>query len=190
MADMRAAADFRSNVTGLAEVMHRSFSGTTDALSAYMNETELLSKMQFTETVHRLASASDLIDIARSAADTVAAARLTQGFATDIGRLAREAADVGVGDQSLHLGSLDEIEDDQNLSAIVGPNLSIADPALLLVLVAVTVYPSLFGTAATHLVQVLQDTLFWLRTLGKLTTVDDAIPGVLLLATLYGLGRR
>ena len=189
MADARASAS-GPNVTGLTEAMHRSLSATTHALGSYMKETELLSKTQFTETVHRLASASDLLDVARSAADTVNAVRLTQGFAADIGRLAREVGDLRVGDRPENFSPLDEIEDDQSLSAIVGPSLEIADPALLLVLVAVTVYPGLFGTAATHLVQILQQAHFWLRMLGKLTTVDDSIPGVLLLATLYGLGRR
>lgn len=186
----RAAAALGSHVTGLAAAMHRPFSDTTHALSAYMNETELLSKTQFAETANRLASASDLLDVARSAAGTVTAARLTQGFATDIGRLARHVDDLDVEDRSGNSESLDEIEDDPNLSAIIGPSLNVADPALLLVLVAVTVYPSLFGTATTHLIQALQDTLFWLRMLGRLTTVDDAIPGVLLLATLYGLSRK
>ncbi|WP_428115125.1 hypothetical protein [Candidatus Poriferisodalis sp.] len=132
----------------------------------------------------------DLAAVAEGAASLIQSVGLSKALTSDIQHIARAASRADYfADLTNPLGS-EPLSHDSALNEIVEPSLEEADLSLLLILVVVAVFPGLWATSMAHMTQAVQDLLCVVRVLGKLTQVDDAIPGVLLLNAIIRSIRR
>ncbi|WP_419909618.1 hypothetical protein [Candidatus Poriferisodalis sp.] len=177
-------------VDKLARALHSQFDGITNALKSYRIDPALLPHRQMSEIMRQLSMRPDLSAVAESAASLARSVGLSRELAADIQHIARAANRADVAADLVGPRDRDPISHDGDLHEIVEPSLEEADFSLLLILVVVAVFPALLATSTAYVTQAAQDLLFMLRLLGKLTQVDDAIPGVLLLNAIMRSIRR
>ena len=177
-------------VDRLARALHSQFDGITDALKAYRIDPAVLPNKQMSEIMLQLSMRPDLTAVAESAASLARSVGLSQELAADIQHIARAANRADMAADLVGPRDHDPISHDGALHEIVEPSLEEADFSLLLILVVMAVFPALLATSTAYVTQAAQDLLFMLRLLGKLTQVDDAIPGVLLLNAIIRSIRR
>lgn len=177
-------------VDKVAKILHGQFADITSALKAHRVGAAALSHRQLSETVRQLSMRPDLAAVAEGAASLIQSVGLSKALTSDIQHVARAASRVD------YFADLENPRDSEPLShysplnEILEPSLEEADFNLLLSLVVLAVFPALWATSMAHMTQAVQDLLFVVRVLGKLTQVDDAIPGVLLLGAIIRSLRR
>lgn len=177
-------------VDRLARALHSQFDGITNALKSYRIDPAVLPRRQMSEIMRQLSMRPDLAAVAESAAGLARSVGLSQELAADIQHIARAANRADMAADLVGPQGHDPISHDGALHEIVEPSLEAADFSLLLILVVMAMFPALLATSTAYVTQAAQDLLFMLRLLGKLTQVDDAIPGVLMLDAIIRSIRR
>ncbi|WP_419854643.1 hypothetical protein [Candidatus Poriferisodalis sp.] len=177
-------------VDKLAKALHSQFDGITNVLKSYRIDPAVLPHRQMSEIMRQLSMRPDLAAVAESAASLARSVGLSRELAADIQHIAHAANRADMAADLVGPRDHDPISHDGALHEIVEPSLEEADFSLLLILVVMAVFPALLATSTAYVTQAAQDLLFMLRLLGKLTQVDDAIPGVLLLNAVIRSIRR
>ncbi len=177
-------------VDKLAKILHGQFADITSALKAHRVGAAALSHRQLSETVRQLSMRPDLAAVAEGAASLIQSVGLSKALTSDIQHIARAASRADYFADLENPRDSEPLSHDSALNEILEPSLEEADFSLLLILVVVAVFPALWATSMAHMTQAVQDLLFVVRVLGKLTQVDDAIPGVLLLNAIIRSIRR
>lgn len=177
-------------VDKLAKILHGQFADITSALKAHRFGAAALSHRQLSETVRQLSMRPDLAAVAEGAASLIQSVGLSKALTSDIQHIARAASRADYFADLENPRDSEPLSRDSALNEILEPSLEEADFSLLLILVVVAVFPALWATSMAHMTQAVQDLLFMVRVLGKLTQVDDSIPGVLLLNAIIRSMRR
>lgn len=183
-------ATLNPGVDQLARILHGQFNGVADALRSHRFDPIGPSQGQVAEAMRRLSMRADLAEVAASAANLIKSVGLSSELASNIQRCARAANRNGLVADLTSPQDLGLLSHDSALHEVVEPSLEEADSSLLLIFVVIAVFPALLANPMAYMTQAVQDLLFMARVLGKLTQVDDAIPGVLLLDAVIRAIRR
>lgn len=183
-------ASLNPGVDQLARTLHSQFNGVADALRSHRFDPMGPSQGQVAEAIRRLSMRDDLAEVAASAANLIKSVGLSSELASNIQRCARAANRNSLVADLTSPQDLGPLYHDSALHEVVEPSLEEADSSLLFIFVVIAVFPALLAIPMAYMTQAVQDLLFMVRVLGKLTQVDDAIPGVLLLDAVIRALRR